>query len=59
MISFIGFFLAFPTVIAFIFSLVDSILIQIQIRLEEEYLQKQHGQAYLTYKKRVGRMLSL
>ncbi|MDR6545656.1 protein-S-isoprenylcysteine O-methyltransferase Ste14 [Chryseobacterium rhizosphaerae] len=59
MVSLIGFFLAFPTVIAFIFSLMGCILIQIQIRLEEEYLQKQHGQAYLTYKKRVGRMLSL
>lgn len=59
MVSLIGFFLAFPTVIAFIFSLMGCILMQIQIRLEEEYLQKQHGQAYLTYKKRVGRMLSL
>lgn len=59
MVSLIGFFLAFPTVIAFIFSLMGCILMQIQIRLEEEYLQKQYGQAYLTYKKRVGRMLSL
>lgn len=59
MVSLIGFFLAFPTIIAFIFSLMGCILMQIQIRLEEEYLQKQHGQAYLTYKKRVGRMLSL
>lgn len=59
MVSLIRFFLAFPTVIAFIFSLMGCILMQIQIRLEEEYLQKQHGQAYLTYKKRVGRMLSL
>lgn len=57
--SLIGFFLAFPTVIAFFFSLIGSILMQIQIRLEEEHLLKQHGQIYLAYKKKVGRMLSL
>lgn len=58
-VSLIGFFLAFPTVIAFFFSLIGSILMQIQIRLEEEHLLKQHGQIYLAYKKKVGRMLSL
>ncbi len=54
-----GFFLLFPTVIALSFFLVGSILMQIQIRLEEEYLLKGHGQIYLAYKKRVKRMLSL
>lgn len=58
-VSLIGFFLTFPTIIAFFFSLIGSILMQIQIRLEEEHLLKQHGSVYLTYKKRVGRMLSL
>lgn len=58
-VSLVGFFLAFPTVIAFFFSLIGSILMQIQIRLEEEHLLKQHGQIYLAYKKKVGRMLSL
>ncbi|MEG1032610.1 MAG: isoprenylcysteine carboxylmethyltransferase family protein [Chryseobacterium sp.] len=58
-VSLIGFFLAFPTIIVLIFLLIGSILMQIQIRLEEEFLLKQHGQIYLTYKKSVGRMLSL
>lgn len=58
-VSLIGFFFAFPTVIAFFLLIIGSILMQIQIRLEEEHLLRQHGSVYLTYKKRVGRMLSL
>ncbi|WP_126650632.1 methyltransferase family protein [Chryseobacterium aureum] len=58
-ISLAGFFLIFPTVIALSFLMIGSILMQIQIRLEEEYLIKEHGQMYLAYKKRVKRMLSL
>ncbi|WP_228401562.1 methyltransferase family protein [Chryseobacterium sp. PMSZPI] len=57
--SLIGFFLVFPTGIVFIFLLVGSLLMQIQIRLEEEHLLNEHGQKYLIYKKRVRRMLSL
>ncbi|WP_068943196.1 methyltransferase family protein [Chryseobacterium timonianum] len=58
-LSLIGFFFAYPTVIAFFLLIIGSILMQIQIRLEEEHLQRQHGSVYLTYKKRVGRMLHL
>ncbi|TZF98477.1 isoprenylcysteine carboxylmethyltransferase family protein (plasmid) [Chryseobacterium panacisoli] len=58
-ISLVGFFLVVPTAIAFVFLLIGSILMQIQIRLEEEYLLKQHGQIYLAYKKRVARMFNL
>lgn len=57
--SLFGFFLVIPTVTVFVFLLVGNILMQIQIRLEEEYLVKAHEQIYLTYKKRVNRMLSL
>lgn len=57
-ISLVGFFLVFPTVIALAFLLMGSVLMQIQIRLEEEHLLKEHGQIYLAYKKRVKRMLS-
>ncbi|MCC3215931.1 isoprenylcysteine carboxylmethyltransferase family protein [Chryseobacterium sp. X308] len=56
-ISLVGFFLVFPTVITFSFLLTGNILMQIQIRLEEEFLLKEHGEVYLTYKKRVKRML--
>lgn len=58
-ISLVGFFLVFPTVITFSFLLMGYILMQIQIRLEEEYLLKEHGQIYVAYKKKVRRMLSL
>ncbi|MBP2617532.1 methyltransferase family protein [Chryseobacterium jejuense] len=58
-LSLTGFFFAFPTMIAFFLLIIGSILMQIQIRLEEEHLLRQHGSVYLTYKKRVGRMLSL
>ncbi|PWN59438.1 isoprenylcysteine carboxylmethyltransferase family protein [Chryseobacterium viscerum] len=58
-ISLIGFFFVVPTVIVFAFLLIGSILMQIQIRLEEEYLLKQHGEIYQAYKKRVKRMLNL
>lgn len=58
-VSLLGFFLLSPTLTVFLFLLVGSILMQIQIRLEEEDLNLKHGQTYLTYKKKVGRMLSL
>lgn len=32
---------------------------QIQIRLEEEHLLKQHGEVYRAYKMKVNRMLRL
>jgi protein-S-isoprenylcysteine O-methyltransferase Ste14 len=57
-VSLVGFFLVVPTVIALTFLLIGSILMQIQIRLEEECLIKEHGQIYLAYKNRVKRMLS-
>jgi protein-S-isoprenylcysteine O-methyltransferase Ste14 len=57
-LSLIGFFFTFPTVIAFLL-ITGNILMQIQIRLEEEHLLRQHGSVYLAYKKRVARMLSL
>lgn len=58
-VSLLGFFFTFPTIITFFLAVIGSILMQIQIRLEEEHLLRQHGSVYLTYKKRVGRMLSL
>ncbi|WP_228435870.1 methyltransferase family protein [Chryseobacterium pennipullorum] len=58
-LSLAGFFFAFPTVIALCLFIIGSILMQIQIRLEEEYLLRQHGEIYKAYKKKVGRMISL
>lgn len=56
-ISLVGLFMTTPNALTVIFLIVGYILIQIQIRLEEEFLIKQHGQNYLTYKQKVGRLI--
>jgi protein-S-isoprenylcysteine O-methyltransferase Ste14 len=53
--SLLGLFLLTPNALTFIFLIVGYILIQIQIRLEEEFLVKEHGQNYLSYRQRVRR----
>ncbi len=50
-------FLATPNAVTLLISVVGYILIQVQIRLEEEYLAKMHGQSYLDYKQKVRRFL--
>ena len=57
LISLIGLFLTLPTFISLSFFIVAGILIQIQIRLEEEFLLKQHGISYSEYKKNVRRLI--
>lgn len=52
-----GLFLTSPNILTGVFFVLGYILIQIQIRLEEEFLVKQHGKKYLEYKKRVRRMI--
>lgn len=55
LVSLIGLFFALPTLISLIFFIISTILIQTQIRLEEEFLLNQHGKDYLQYKAKVGR----
>lgn len=52
-----GFFLLLPNAITFAIAVAGYILIQVQIRLEEEFLAAQHGNAYLVYKSTVKRLL--
>lgn len=52
-----GLFLVTPNAITAFFLIVGYILIQIQIRLEEEFLAKEHGKIYLDYQKRVRRLI--
>lgn len=52
-----GFFLIFPSAATLLILALSYVLIQIQIRLEEAYLTKQHGQSYLDYKKKVRRLI--
>ena len=56
-ISMIGLFLVTPNACTILFLVVGYILIQIQIRLEEEFLSKQHNETYLLYKKNVRRLI--
>ena len=56
-ISVTGIFFILPNAITFFLMLSTYIVIQIQIRLEEEFLEKQHGEQYLIYKQTTKRLL--
>lgn len=57
MISMLGMFLVLPNAITFCLVLLTYFVIQIQIRLEEAFLEQQHGEAYIRYKKTVRRLI--
>lgn len=57
LMSLTGLLMTLPTFISLSFFIISNILIQIQIRLEEEFLLKQHGTYYLKYKKKVRRLI--
>jgi protein-S-isoprenylcysteine O-methyltransferase Ste14 len=52
-----GFFLLLPNALTLVYLVAGYLLIQIQIRLEEEFLLKQHGASYIHYKASVRRLL--
>lgn len=56
-LSLLGLFLTTPNAFTGVFLIVGYMLIQIQIRLEEEFLIKEHGQSYLEYKQKVRRLI--
>ncbi len=56
-LSVMGLFLVTPNALTSLFLILSYVLIQIQIRLEEEFLQKEHGQVYLNYKSSVRRLI--
>ena len=56
-ITLIGLFLTTPNALTILFLILGYVLIQIQIRLEEEFLTKEHGQEYLNYKQKVRRLI--
>ena len=55
-ISVLGLFLIVPNALTFFLTITTYIIIQIQIRLEEEFLQKQHAQDYVNYKLKTKRL---
>ena len=56
-INLVGLFLTTPNALTGLFLILGYVLIQIQIRLEEEFLTNQHVQKYLEYKQKVRRLI--
>ena len=56
-LSLVGLFLVTPNALTLVFLILGYVLIQIQIRLEEEFLTKEHGQNYIAYKHKVRRLI--
>jgi protein-S-isoprenylcysteine O-methyltransferase Ste14 len=56
-VTLLGLFLIIPNVVTFITLLVGVILIGIQVRLEEEYLTRTHGDKYTEYRRSVRRWI--
>jgi protein-S-isoprenylcysteine O-methyltransferase Ste14 len=53
----LGLFLLIPTAVNFTLLVVVYLVIQVQIRLEEEFLESQHGDQYIQYRNKVRRFL--
>jgi protein-S-isoprenylcysteine O-methyltransferase Ste14 len=56
-ISVFGIFLVLPNALSFFTALATYFIIHIQIRLEEVFLLKEHGEQYLNYKKKTRRLV--
>lgn len=56
-ISLIGLFLILPNAITFAVLFAAYVVLQITMRLEEDFLLKQHGEQYLAYKNKVRRLI--
>ena len=55
MITLIGLFLVIPNAITLLIFVMGVVVINIQVRLEEEYLRSSHGEEYERYQRTVGR----
>ena len=56
-IMLLGLFLILPNAVMLVILVAGDLLIQIQVRLEEEFLTRVHGESYLTYKKQAHRWI--
>jgi protein-S-isoprenylcysteine O-methyltransferase Ste14 len=57
LISVLGLFLILPNALLLSVLFGTFIVLQLQVRLEEEFLQKQHGEKYLTFCRKARRWL--
>ena len=55
LITLAGIFLILPNAISLLVLVTTTLIFQVQIRLEEEYLAKKHGKTYVEYCKKVSR----
>ncbi len=55
----LGLFLASPNVLSLLIAVLGDVLIQVQVRIEEQYLESVHGDDYLTYKAATARWLGI
>ncbi len=53
----LGLFLVLPSAATLVILFVGDLLIQIQVRLEEEFLTRTHGETYRAYQKQVRRWI--
>ncbi len=53
----LGLFLTMPNAITFTILIAGELLVQIQVRLEEEFLTRTHGNSYIAYQKQVRRWI--
>ena len=56
-VNLVGLFLVFPSVVTAALLVAGEILIQVQVRLEEQHLANLHGQVYDSYRAKVRRWL--
>lgn len=54
-VTLLGIFLTIPNALTLLFLVLGFVLIQIQVRLEEEFLSKLHGKKYHKYRQTAGR----
>jgi protein-S-isoprenylcysteine O-methyltransferase Ste14 len=57
LISYVGTFLVIPNALTFSLMAITFVSIQVQVRMEEEYLQNSHGEEYMQYQKKVRRWI--
>jgi protein-S-isoprenylcysteine O-methyltransferase Ste14 len=57
MVTLAGLFLVTPNAVTLLTLVLGVVLIQIQVRIEEEFLSKTHGEEYAEYRRRVRRWL--
>lgn len=59
LLSYLGTFLVIPNMLSFALAVLTYYVIQIQVRMEEEFLEAQHGSIYMNYKASTRRWLGI